>query len=214
MTYLDYPVHACTYLSKKDKKMAWAIDRIGSIQRPINPDLFSALITHIIGQQISTKAQATLCQRLHAKTPLINADTILALGRDELQGIGISYKKADYILAFADKVASGEFDLLRLHTMNDEAVIKALSSLNGVGVWTAEMLMIFSMGRMNVLSFQDLAIIRGLRILYRHRTIDKPLFLKYKKRYTPYGTVASLYLWQIAGGGIDGLTDPAGAFMD
>ena len=100
-------------------------------------------------------------------------------------------------------------DLEALHTMSDEEVCRELSSLKGVGVWTAEMLMTFSMQRPDVFSFGDLAIHRGLRMLYHHRKIDKKLFEKYRRRYSPYGTVASLYLWAIAGGAIEGMRDYA-----
>ncbi len=71
------------------------------------------------------------------------------------------------------------------------------------------MLMLFSMQRADVLSFGDLAIQKGMRMLYRHREITKERFERYRKRYSPYGSVASIYLWEIAGGAIDGLTDPA-----
>ena len=91
--------------------------------------------------------------------------------------------------------------------MSDEEVCAKLSELNGIGVWTAEMLMIFSMQRPNVLSYGDLAIHRGLRMVYQHRKIDKEKFNKYWKRYTPYASVASLYLWAVAGGAIDGMKD-------
>ncbi len=78
---------------------------------------------------------------------------------------------------------------------------RRLSALNGVGVWTAEMLMIFSMGRPNIVSWSDLAIRRGMMLLYHHRKLDKAKFERYRKRYSPYGTVASLYLWEISLGG-------------
>lgn len=84
-----------------------------------------------------------------------------------------------------------------------------LSRLPGVGVWTAEMLMTFSLQRPNVMSYGDLAIQRGLRMLYRHRAIDRDRFEKYRRRYAPYATVASLYLWAVAGGAVAGLSDPA-----
>ena len=87
--------------------------------------------------------------------------------------------------------------------------IADLSKLDGIGVWTAEMLMIFSLCRPDILSFGDLAIHRGLRMLYHHRKIDKKLFAKYQKRYSPYNTVASLYLWAISDGVIDGMKDYA-----
>lgn len=207
--HIEYGTKEIEYLKSRDKKLGQAIEQIGHIHQPLSPDLFSSVIHHIIGQQISIAAQKTIWNRLNTKLPVINAETILSLNRDELQTIGITYKKAEYILDFADKVHTGAFDIHALNDMTDEEVIAALSSLNGIGVWTAEMLMIFSMGRKNIVSFGDLAIIRGMRMLYRHRKIDREKFNRFKKRYSPYGTVASLYLWAIAGGAIPELTDPA-----
>ena len=164
---------------------------------------------HIIGQQISTAAQKTIWERLSAKLNKVDAAGILSLNRDELQSVGMTYKKADYILDFAGKVQNGSFNIEALEEMTDEQVIRELSSLKGIGVWTAEMIMTFCMQRPDVVSYGDLAIIRGMRMLYRHREIDKEKFIRYRKRYSPYGTVASLYLWAIAGGAIPELTDPA-----
>jgi DNA-3-methyladenine glycosylase II len=110
---------------------------------------------------------------------------------------------------FAEKVKTGAFDMDALKSMTDEEVIRQLSSLKGLGQWTAEMIMTFSMQRPDIVSYGDLAIQRGMRMLYRHRKIDAVKFRRYRKRYSPYGSVASLYLWAIAGGAIPGLTDPA-----
>ncbi len=121
----------------------------------------------------------------------------------------MTYKKAEYIKDFAVKINNGEFDLVDLTHMEDETVKKELSSLKGIGIWTAEMLMLFCLQRPDVFSFGDLAIHRGLRMLYRHKSIDRDRFEKYRKRFTPYGSVASLYLWAIAGGAIPELADPA-----
>ncbi len=207
--FFQYGEAEINYLKSRDQKLAAAIDQIGHINRAVDDDLFSSVIHHIIGQQISTAAQATLWKRLSEKIKPVNEEGLLALGRDELQSIGMTYKKADYILDFSEKVKDGSFDISALEGMTDEQVIQALSSLKGIGVWTAEMIMTFCMQRPDVVSFGDLAILRGMRMLYRHRKIDRAKFERYRRRYAPYGTVASLYLWAIAGGAIPGLTDPA-----
>lgn len=207
--YFAYGEKEISYLKTRDKKLAAAIDRIGHIDRRVDSDLFSSVVHHIIGQQISTAAQATLWQRLEDKIRPVKAENILALDRDELQSIGMTYKKADYILDFAAKVNDGSFNMAALDDMSDQDVIEALSSLKGIGVWTAEMIMTFCLQRPDIVSFDDLAIQRGMRMLYRHRKIDRVKFNRYRKRYSPYGTVASLYLWAIAGGALPELTDPA-----
>ncbi len=207
--YFDYVEKEIEYLKSKDKKLAAAIERIGHINREVDDDLFSSVIHHIIGQQISTAAQETVWKRLSGKIGAVNEKNILALDKDELQSVGITYKKADYILDFAQKVKDGSFDICALEDMADDEVMKELSSLRGIGIWTAEMIMTFCMKRPDIVSFGDLAILRGMRMLYRHRKIDKMKFQRYRKRYSPYGTVASLYLWAIAGGALPELTDPA-----
>ena len=93
--------------------------------------------------------------------------------------------------------------------MSDEDAIKELSALKGIGVWTAEMILLFCMQRPNIFSYDDLAIQRGLRMVYHHRKIDRKLFEKYRRRFSPYCSVASLYLWAVAGGAIPEMKDYA-----
>ena len=207
--YFEYGDKEIEYLSRKDKRLGEAISRIGHIDRETETDLFASVIHHIIGQQISTAAQQTVWKRLSEKVGMIDAKSLLNLGRDGIQSVGITFKKADYILDFACHVHEGTIRMGELYGLTDEEVIQALSTIKGIGVWTAEMIMTFCMQRPDIVSFGDLAILRGMRMLYRHRTIDKVKFEKYRKRYTPYGTVASLYLWAIAGGALPELTDPA-----
>ena len=104
---------------------------------------------------------------------------------------------------------SGEFDIDRIEGLSDDEVIGELVKLKGVGVWTAEMLLLFCLERPDVLSYDDLAIQRGLRMVYHHRKIDRKLFEKYRRRFSPYGSVASLYLWAAAGGAVPELKDYA-----
>ena len=171
--------------------------------------MFSAVVHHIIGQQISTKAQATIWQRMREALGSVDADHILAAGVPQLQKLGMTFRKAEYITDFAQKVQNGKFDLEEIWQKPDEEVIQELSSLKGIGVWTAEMILLFCMQRPDVFSYDDLAIQRGLRMLYHHRKIDRKLFAKYRRRFSPYCSVASLYLWAIAGGAIPEMHDYA-----
>ena len=207
--YFEYSEEAVKYLKNRDKQLGAAIDLIGPIQRRVDRNLFSSIIHHIIGQQISTRAQETIWMRLCEKLGKIDAETIDGLSEAELQSIGITYKKAGYIKDFAAKVKKNEFKIEELNQLTDSEIIKELSELKGIGVWTAEMLMIFSMQRPDVVSFGDLAIHRGMRMLYHKKNIDRKEFARYAKRYSPYGTVASLYLWAIAGGALPDMADPA-----
>lgn len=207
--YFRYGTEAIEYLKRKDEKLGEVIDKIGHIEREVDTDLFSAVVHHIVGQQISTKAQATIWNRIKEKLGEVNAENIMNAGVEKLQSFGISFRKAGYIMDFSQKVQEGVFDLEEIWRKSDEEVIKELSALKGIGVWTAEMLLLFCMERPDVLSYDDLAIQRGLRMVYHHRKIDKKLFEKYRRRYSPYGSVASLYLWAVAGGAVEGMKDYA-----
>ena len=207
--YFQYGATETDYLSQKDKRLGEAIQRIGPIQREVDTDLFSAVVHHIIGQQISTKAQATIWQRMRQTLGSVDAEHILAAGVPQLQKLGMTFRKAEYITDFAQKVQNGKFDLEGIGQKPDEEAIRELSSLKGIGVWTAEMILLFCMQRPDVFSYDDLAIQRGLRMLYHHRKIDRKLFEKYRRRFSPYCSVASLYLWAIAGGALPEMHDYA-----
>ena len=205
--YFAYGEEETDYLKKKDKRMAEVIDRIGHVERKVDTDLFSAVVHHIVGQQISTKAQETIWQRMLSALGEVNAETVLAAGVSKLQSLGMTFRKAEYITDFAEKVHTGAFDLNAVERMNDEDAIRALSSLKGIGVWTAEMILLFCMQRPDIFSYDDLAIRRGLRMVYHHREMDRARFEKYRRRFSPYGSVASLYLWAVAGGAIPEMQD-------
>lgn len=207
--YFEYGEKETEYLKSKDKKLGEAIELIGHIYRDTDNDLFLSIVKQIVGQQISAPAFKTVWRRVEEKLGTVTAENLCKISDDELQGCGLSYRKVSYIKDFAQKVHCGEFDVESLAFMPDDEVIKKLSALKGIGVWTAEMLMLFCMQRPDVVSFGDLAIIRGMRMLYRHREIDRKKFERYRKRYSPYGSVASLYLWAISAGAIPLLTDPA-----
>ena len=198
IVYFQYGEKEIKYLSERDSKLKEAIERIGMIKREVNPDVFSAVVFTIIGQQISMAAQRTICNRLIEKVGDVQSDTILALSDEQLKSVGISFRKASYIKNFAQHVQDGSFDLEALQHMSDEDVVQALSSLKGIGEWTAQMLMIFSLERQNVLSFGDLAIVRGMKNLYQLEEITKDFFEQKQAVYSPYGTVASFYLWELA----------------
>ena len=205
--YFEYGEKELSYLRQKDKRLCEVIDRIGPIERTVDTDLFSAVVHHIIGQQISTKAQATIWQRMQDALGGVNAETILAAGVPKLQSLGMTFRKAEYITDFAEKVHTGAFDLDAVEHMSDEDAIGALSSLKGIGVWTAVMILLFCMQRPDIFSYDDLAIQRGLRMVYHHRSIDRQRFEKYRRRFHPYCSVASLYLWAVAGGAIPEMRD-------
>ena len=176
--YFLYGKTEVEYLKGKDKILGAVIDEIGHVDRETDTDLFSSVVHHIIGQQISTKAQATIWQRMKDSFGDVNAAAIAEASISELQSFGMTFRKAEYIQDFAKKVQDKEFDLQRIALMPDADAIKELASLKGIGVWTAEMILLFCLQRPDIFSFDDLAIQRGLRMVYHHRKIDRKLFEK------------------------------------
>ena len=207
--YFEYGEKETEYLKSKDVRLAEVIEKVEHTNRAVDSDLFSSVVHHIIGQQISTKAQHTIWQRMNDTFGKVTAETIGNASAGELQALGMTYRKAEYIKEFSMKIINGEFDLAAVELMSDEDAISALVSLKGIGVWTAEMILLFCLQRPNILSYDDLAIQRGMRMVYHLRKIDKKLFEKYRRRLSPYCSVASLYFWAVAGGAIPEMKDYA-----
>lgn len=207
-SFFEYGEEEIRYLKSKDKRLGKVIDRLGYIRRKTDSDLFTAVVHHIVGQQISTRAQQTIWIRMNEGLGSVTAETLLSAGRDRIKSFGLTYRKADYILDFSRQVESKAFDGEAVANLDDQGAIRALTALKGIGRWTAEMILLFCLKRKDILSYGDLGIIRGLRMLYRHRKVDRVRFERYRKRFSPYGSVAALYLWAISGGAIPELTDP------
>ena len=160
--------------------------------------MFTALIDSVIAQQISGRAAQTISDRLHGLVGNFTPQSLAEVDPSQIQQCGLSQRKVGYIQGIAREAASGALDLEALRHAPDEELLRKLSALNGIGVWTAEMLMIFSLCRPDVLSWGDLGIRRGMALLYGDRELTRERFERRRKRYSPYGSVASLYLWSLA----------------
>ena len=205
MEYFAYGETETEYLKAKDKKLARLIDKVGHIFRPVYDDVFLSVVRNITAQQVSGSACKTIWSRMNGKLGNITPASVLEAGIDVLHSFGMSFRKAEYITDFARKVHDGSFDHESIRRVNDEEAVRALTSLRGVGEWTAEMTLLFTLQRMDVFSFKDFGIIKGLCAVYHHREITPERFMRYRKRFSPYGSVASLYFWEAAGGAADGL---------
>ena len=206
--YFSYGERELAYLRKKDKKLAAVIDQLGYVRRPVIPDLFQALVNAILGQQISSKAADTVWQRFQDVCSPVTPEHVLCFSKEDLQACGTTFRKIGYIQDISHEFVSGRLQTEIVSAMPDNLFCQILCQLPGIGQWTAEMLLIHCLERPDVLSYGDLAILRGLRMIYR-RNITKDQFRRYQKRYSPYGTVASIYLWAVSAGAIPGLTDSA-----
>ena len=165
-------------------------------------DLFLALVQSIVSQQLAVKVADVIFQRLENLLGKISPENLLAAKLEDLRACGLSGRKIEYLRGIAEAQRGGIIDFKTLARKSDDRIIRELVALKGVGVWTAEMLLIFSLGRPDILSYKDLGIRRGIMMLNGLSDLSETEFETYRQRYSPYGTLASLYLWRIKDGGL------------
>ncbi len=202
--YLDFTAprfgpKAVRHLSEADPTLAPIFAQVGPFKPNWVPERFSALGYAIVSQQISTKAAASIRQRVidllqpHGFAP----HAILAQPFETLRGCGLSKQKTAYLIDLADQVSKGSVPLHEMHELDDEAVIEQLIQVKGIGRWTAEMFLIFSLGRPDVLPVDDLGLRAAVKRLDRLK--EMPTKAEVRERGTawkPYSSVATWYLWQ------------------
>ena len=191
------------YLSDIDPIMARAIERVGLCTLIPNPQLFETLVDAIISQQISVKAADAIMGRLRAAlhaeaNGMISPDALLSLEEDILRAVGLSPQKMRYIRDLTERVVNGELDLERLSELDDEEIIHELVKVKGIGRWTAEMMLIFSLGRPDVLPVDDLGFLEGVREAYSLEARPTPKEMRQRGEvWHPYRTFATWYMWGV-----------------
>ncbi|OJH19277.1 hypothetical protein BLX88_08785 [Bacillus obstructivus] len=173
---------------------------IGPLNIKISDDPYQALLRSIVGQQLSAKVASVLNERLKKLTNSnLSPETILALSDEQLREIGISYRKISYIRDLSEKITKKELLFEQFSYMGNETVIQQLTQVKGIGRWTAEMFLIFSLGRLDVLSLLDIGLQRGVKWLYSvsKESDGKKLLEEKGKAWAPYQSIASLYLWEV-----------------
>jgi DNA-3-methyladenine glycosylase II len=188
-------------LLQKEPKFSYCVTQFGIPQKTINPNVFESIIEAMIAQQISGKVAQVITNRLVEKVGVITPQSLLALSDEDYQKIGLGAQKRGYIRSISKSFLSGELKEDHLKTLKEQELIKELIKLKGVGEWTAQMLLIFSLGHSNILSYKDLGIKKGLMKLYGKNNIDDitpEFFNECKQTFSPYNTLASFYLWELA----------------
>lgn len=186
----------------RDREMADLIERVGPCAlsaRRLAP--FESLCQSIIHQQLSGKAAGAILGRFKrtiGRGRFPRPGRVLRARLSELRGVGLSAAKARYIKEIAVRAAAGKLPSLRdCEEMGDAELIQRLTEIKGVGRWTAEMLLIFNLGRQDVLPVNDLGVRRGFARAYRRRSLPEPDFLeRVGRRWAPYRSVAAWYLWR------------------
>ncbi len=158
-----------------------------------NPNFSLSIANLIIEQQISFKAAITVKKRFAKLIEGKSFEEIIQMSNNELQSIGISFRKANYIKNVFNFFKTNEVDF---EYMTDEEVIDYLTSIKGVGEWTAQMFLIFNLFRENVFSPKDLALINSIKKNYSISLLDKIELEKLINQWSPYNTIACLLLWE------------------
>lgn len=187
------------HLRRADPVLADVIRSVGPFSIRLEKNRFQALVRSIIAQQISGKAARSIWNRLQEsiRPRRLTADVIAATPIDELRSLGLSPQKASYVHDLAAKVSGGSVRLHRAQRMSDDEVIAELIQVKGIGVWTAQMFLIFSLGRMDVFPHDDLGVRMAIRNLYGLDDLpDKPRSLSIAQPWRPYATVAAWYCWR------------------
>ena len=189
---------AVIHLKKSDPVLRSIIERVGPCRMEFGPAEFSSLAEAIVYQQLNGKAAVTIFQRFAklAGQP-ITPEGILKLGDEQLRAVGLSKQKSAYMKDLADKTAGGLLDFSKLPDLSDEEVIKQLTQVKGIGVWTAHMFLMFSLRRPNVLPTGDYGVQMAVKKHYRKRKLPKPLEMeKIARAWEPYRSVACWYMWR------------------
>ncbi len=198
MELYKYGEKEIRHLIKADPLLGEIIQRHGIIKRTVIPDPFEALAQNIIAQQISGKAADTILKRLISAVGDITPVLISNTNDEILRNCGLSSRKVSYLKSAGVFFIHNELDFEKLACMEEQDIIQLLTQINGVGVWTAEMLLIFSLGRKNILSYNDFGIRKGLMKLHNIGELNKNIFEEFKELYAPYCSIASFYLWAAA----------------
>ena len=191
-------------LMRADKVLRRVMEEQGPIhpevdRRGSRPDPYEALARAIVGQQLSTKAAASIWTKLldqfGGRTP--TPEQILRKRRETLRKAGLSAAKVEFLRDLAARLKGGELDLQRLSTLSDEDVIAELIEVKGIGRWTVEMFLIFHLGRPDVVSVGDLGIRRAVQLAYGMDDLPGPEELeRIAEEWRPHRTLACLYLWR------------------
>jgi len=186
------------YLIKHDKVFSKVINACEFVDIEVSGDYFISVAESIVGQQLSGKVAEVICKRLHTLCEFdITPERILEFSDEQLRAIGLSYSKIGYLKNLAQAVKSKAVDFVNIEKLTNDEIVEMLSSVKGIGKWTAEMFLIFALGRADVFSLGDGGLQRAVYNFYNNGNPLKPAQIKeISDKWSPYRSVASLYLWK------------------
>jgi DNA-3-methyladenine glycosylase II len=189
---------AINHLKKSDPVMRGIIERVGPCRMEFGEPVFHSLAEAIVYQQLNGKAAVTIFKRFTALAgEPVTPEGIVRLTGEQLRSVGLSKQKSSYLRDMAERAIRGELNFTRLPGMTDDEVIKHLTQVKGVGVWTAHMFLMFTLKRPNVLPTGDFGVRMAIKKYYNKRKLPNPLQMeKIAKAWEPYRSIACWYLWR------------------
>lgn len=196
--FINRQDQAVQALSMADPVMQKLVAAVGDIEITLRSNYFTSLVRSIIGQQISVTAATAIYNRLELLLDnKITADSLLKVTDEQLREVGLTYRKIEYVQDLAVKMHHSKINLQNLAKLDKKTIITQLTSVKGIGKWTAEMFLILSLGRMDVLAIDDIGIQRAAKWLYQVDKSKRRDILKEKAPlWSPHLSIASFYLWE------------------
>lgn len=196
-----------THLKNADFKLSKVIDKIGILDYNSDTynhkDHFSFLVKEIVGQMISASVKKVLLQRLlELCENNITPNSISKLTVPKLRSIGISNAKSNYILNLANTFLNKDIDFDNLINLSDKEIIKALTSIKGIGIWTSKMYLIFFLKREDILPYEDGAFLQAYKWLYNTKDTKPESIMKKCKKWSPYSSIGARYLYKALDNGL------------
>ena len=196
----DYAAAAIRHLKRADPVLADIIGKVGPFELKNRPERFQALVRAIIFQQLAGRAAQTIFDRFVGLFPDVrfpSPEVVIAASDEDLRRIGLSRQKAAYIKDLAGHIKGRSLSFHRFPRMDDEEIIADLVRVKGIGRWTAEMFLMFNLGRPDVMPADDLGVQNAIKRHYRMRQRpNRKRLLKHAERWRPYRTAAAWYLWR------------------
>lgn len=200
---LDENDAAIIYLRKKDKRFAKVFSMVGPISYSVHDDGYSFLIHEIVEQMLSTKAAQVIFNRLEARCDgIITPDAINSLSDSQIRETGTSGRKVQTIRAITDAIENRVINLKQFENMTDSEITTVLTSINGIGNWTAKMYLIFVLDRPDVLPFEDAAFLQGYKWAYRTDDCSPKSIQAKCKKWSPYSSTAARYMYRALDSGL------------
>ncbi len=200
---LDSKSESVIFLCRRDKRLAKLIKLIGSVTYTPHDDPYKFLVHEIVEQMLSVKAGAKIFERVvNLCSGEITIQAIDDLTDEQLKSTGMSRNKVGYIRALNQSLSSKELVFDDLDYLSDDQVIKRLTVIKGIGTWTAKMFLIFVLNRDDILPFEDTAFLQAYRWLYKTEDLSKASITRKCKKWKPYSSVASRFLYRALDSGL------------